>query len=29
MRGVKYSDLAETKESSIMDKWSPERGGRL
>ena len=29
MRGVKYSDLAETKESGIMDKWSPERGGRL
>ena len=29
MRGVKYSDLTETKESSIMDKWSSERGGRL
>ena len=29
MRGLKYSDLTETKKFSTTDKWLLERGGRL
>ena len=29
MRGLKYSDLTETQESGITDKWSVKRGGHL